>query len=98
MVKYNYTVISNIKKLNRGEYFGECSLIFDCLTSASIKSTKYCTFALISKDVFITVCKCYFERMKEESNKYNDKLKLCKLKLLKEVEWFNDYKDFCQDD
>ena len=40
------------KQLRPGSYFGEISLVYDCLTTAKVVATKYCTLAKLEKDKF----------------------------------------------
>jgi CRP-like cAMP-binding protein len=44
-----------IRTIKVGDYFGECSLLFDCPTTATVKSENYCLFAKISKQVFLNL-------------------------------------------
>ena len=55
--KKNVTIIS--KLLNQGDYFGEVALIFDCKRTATVKSTNYCTFARIEKEIFQNTTKSF---------------------------------------
>ena len=48
---------SNTEILKKGNYFGEIALIYDCKRSASVVTTNYCTFAKISKEKFLSLCK-----------------------------------------
>lgn len=43
--------------LRPGHYFGEISLIYDCLCTAKVIANKYCTLAKLEKESFKTLCK-----------------------------------------
>lgn len=46
---------SNTKTLRPGAYFGEISLCYDCLCTAKVVATKYCTLAMLTKEQFKVV-------------------------------------------
>ena len=56
--------------LNKGDYFGEVSLVHDCPTSASVKSLNYCTFAKLPKSIFNTLCKNFLLKVKNKTYVY----------------------------
>ena len=37
------------KTLRPGKYFGEIALVFDCVCTATVTATKYCTLAKMDK-------------------------------------------------
>ena len=76
------------KLLNKGTYFGEVGIIFDCPRTATVKAVNYCTFAKINSVVFSRLSCGFIKHMKLKTKKYKDKLKLLKIKLLKQVEYF----------
>ena len=49
----------NPKNLNPGDSFGELGIIFNCKRTATVKTTNYCTFARINKEMFLK-CKKSF--------------------------------------
>ena len=38
--------------LRPGTYFGEISLVYDCLCTAKVVAFKYCTLAMLTKEKF----------------------------------------------
>jgi CRP-like cAMP-binding protein len=40
----------NPKLLERGDYFGECGLLYDCKRSATVTTSNYCTFSKLNKE------------------------------------------------
>lgn len=38
--------------LRPGQYFGEIGIVYDCVTTATVVATKYCTLASLTKDKF----------------------------------------------
>lgn len=75
--------------LKNGDYFGECSIYYGCPRTATITSTNYCTFAQIPKAKMLSMCKCFQQSIKDETEKYQDRLKLFKLKVMRQVPWFS---------
>ena len=45
IVNYFKDKIANPDQLNKGDYFGECSVFYDCPRTATVMSSNYCTFA-----------------------------------------------------
>jgi len=38
--------------LRPGQYFGEIALVYDCVSTATVVATKYCTLAKLTKEKF----------------------------------------------
>lgn len=79
------------KLLNQGDYFGEVALIFDCKRTATVKSTNYCTFARIEKPVFLNTSNMFRQSLRQNTYNYTDGFKKFKIKLLKQIEYFETY-------
>ena len=47
---------ANLKILRQGQLFGEISLIYNCLTTASVIALKYCTIGQLAKKDFMEIC------------------------------------------
>ena len=80
--------VQNEIPLKKGDYFGEISIFYDCPRTATITSTNYCTFAQIPKAKMLSMCKCFLQTIKDETEKYEDRLKQFKLKVMRQVPWF----------
>ena len=48
-----------VRQLNRGAHFGEVSLLNQCKTSATVKSSNYCTMASLKKERFYDLCNSF---------------------------------------
>ena len=83
-----------LAKLERGDYFGEVSFIYDCRRTCSVKSTLYATLGCINATTMSELLRDYpeFKRyLKRESiYKYNDDLKLFLTKSLSRVDYLKD--------
>jgi len=77
--------------LNQGDYFGEVALIFNCKRTATIISTNYCTFAKIEKQLYLKSQQSFLNTVKSQTINYIDKSKKFKIKLLKQIEYFESY-------
>ena len=62
--------------------------MFNCPRTATIKADNYCTFAKISADSFNKYTHNLTKELKLKSIKYKDRLKQFKIKLLKEIDYF----------
>lgn len=80
-----------IRYLEQGDFFGEIALLTDTERSATIKSTNYCTLAGISRETFHDMCdrfnEIYFQ-LRQKALKYSDPWKQFRLKLLKQIDFF----------
>ena len=56
--------------LNRGDYFGECALLYDCKRSATVSTTTYCTFSRIPKEAFKDFAKNFIQEIEDKSLSY----------------------------
>lgn len=77
--------------MNQGDYFGEVALIFNCKRTATIISTNYCTFAKIEKQLYLKSQQSFLNTVKSQTINYIDKSKKFKIKLLKQIEYFESY-------
>ena len=89
----NHEQVEIFNDLQKGDYFGEISILHDCLISATVKTINYCTFAKISKEFIQTLCKCFLASMKNRTYKYDDPFIKYKISLLEKVEYFNEIID-----
>lgn len=91
--QFEVHVINHMRKkvrcnqvLQNGDYFGEISILYGCLTTASVSSVTYSVSAKIDKQV-IEKLKNYawdvYKQMREKSFEYKDEWTLFKLKILK---------------
>ena len=63
-------------KLRQGQLFGEISLIYNCLTTASVIALKYCTIGRLNQDDFNEIVLQHpqiLKYIKEGIFEYNDK-------------------------
>ena len=77
--------------LDKGEYFGELAILYGCKRTATVKTANYCTFAQIQADVFLKETQTFVKKIKDSSKNYNDKLRRFKIKLLKQIEYFETF-------
>ena len=67
-----------LKMMRPGDYFGEISLIYGCKRTATVKSSKYSTLAILKKAQYKEVL-VEFPEMEEQLKKsiyaYNDRMK-----------------------
>lgn len=80
-----------MKSLEQGEYFGELALLNSIQRTATVKSSNYCTLASLSRETFLDMCGSFsdiFIKMKQMAVHYNDPWKQFKLKLLHQIEYF----------
>ena len=89
----NHEEVEVFNDLEKGNYFGEISILHDCLISATVKTINYCTFAKISKEFFLTLCKCFLGSMKNLTYKYDDPFIKFKMSMLERVDYFNEIID-----
>ena len=78
----------------QGDYFGEIALLTHTTRTATVKSSNYCTMASLSKEVFYDLCNRFtdiFLKLKLKGIQYNDQWKRFKLKLLEQVDYFNNF-------
>ena len=61
-------------ELSKGFYFGELAILNECERTATVRSTNYCTFAKIEKEVFKTTCTKFIDNIRNQTLKYEDKL------------------------
>jgi CRP-like cAMP-binding protein len=81
-----------VKQLIQGEYFGELALLNQCQRTATVKSTNYCTMASFDKKMFYDMCNKFsdiFIKMKMKAVSYRDPWKMFKIKLLNQIDYFN---------
>ena len=77
--------------LQQGNFFGEVSLLFPCLRTATVKSQNYCTLAYLRKDNFIELWAYSpdtFHEIEEHALRYDDKWIQFKIKLLMQIDYF----------
>lgn len=80
-----------VKQLVQGEYFGEVALLTNTQRTATVKSSNYCTMASLDKTAFFDMCNSFsdiFIKLKQCAVYYQDPWKLFKLKLLKQIDYF----------
>lgn len=77
--------------LEQGAFFGELAILFNCKRTATVRSNNYCTFAQINKNIFKRQCSHFITKIKNHTIHYQDMLKKFKIKLLKQVEYFETY-------
>ena len=77
--------------LEQGAFFGELAILFNCRRTATVRSNNYCTFAQINKNIFKRQCSHFIAKIKNHTIQYQDMLKKFKIKLLKQVEYFETY-------
>ena len=77
--------------LEKGSYFGELAILNNCMRTATVRSNNYCTFAKIPMAMFLKCGSKFLKKVRQNSLKYKDKLKLFKIQLLKQVEFFETY-------
>mmetsp|Transcript_19260 Transcript_19260/g.26077 ORF Transcript_19260/g.26077 Transcript_19260/m.26077 type:complete len:91 (+) Transcript_19260:75-347(+) len=73
----------NSKILRQGQLFGEISLIYNCLTTASVIALKYCTIGKLMQDDFEEITLQHpqiLQYIKEGIFEYNDK-DMCFIKM-----------------
>ena len=81
--------------LEPGTYFGELGLLFNCSRTATVVSSNYCSFAVISKAVFTDAPDHFKKTLFQNSYDYIDGSKLFKIKMLKQIEYFESY-ELCE--
>ena len=67
---------SNQKVLRQGQLFGEISLIYKCLTTASVIAMQYCTIGRLEQKDFNEIVLQHpriLQKIKEGIFEYNDK-------------------------
>ena len=77
--------------LDKGEYFGELAIIYNCKRTATVRTANYCTFAKIQSEVFLKTCSTFMKKIQHSTLKYDDKLRRFKIKLLKQIEYFETF-------
>ena len=68
---------SDDKLLRSGQLFGEISIIYDCLTTATVRAKKYCNLAKLSKEKYKEITTTYpriNEEIKNGIQQYDDKM------------------------
>ena len=87
--------------LRPGHYFGEISLIYDCLCTAKVIANKYCTLAKLEKENFKALCK-QIPQLQEAFNKgiydYDDKMLRFIKKSMSSVPYLNNLDTECMYD
>ena len=81
-----------VRSIFQGDYFGELALLTQTPRSATVKSSNYCTLAVISKSLFYDLCTSFpdvFLKMKKKALNYSDPWKQFKLKLLQQIDYFD---------
>lgn len=58
--------------LEKGDYFGEIAILFNCKRTATITSTNYCSFAKIKKEVFLGAENKFLKKLKLKTTEYRD--------------------------
>jgi len=87
--------------LRPGKYFGEISLIYDCLCTARVVANKYCTLAKLTKEKFkalITLIPQFREAINKGIYDYNDKMLKFIKKSMKTVPYLSNLEDECNYD
>ena len=82
------------KKLERGDYFGEVSFLYDCRRTCSVKSTLYATLGCLPAakmmDLF-TEYPSFKKYLKRDCiNNYDDDLKLFLVRALTKIDYLRD--------
>eukprot|EP00347_Sterkiella_histriomuscorum_P022573 403337973 len=80
-----------VRNLLQGMLFGEVALIAQVKRTASVKSKNYCTLAALNDENFYEMCHQFpdiFFKMKQETQKYNDKWKIFQKKIISSIEYF----------
>ena len=75
----------HVRKLKQGEYFGEVSILNSTPRTATVKSSNYCTMAVLNKKTFFELCNSFPEiilKMREKALTYDDPWKKFKKKVL----------------
>ena len=58
--------------LNKGTYFGEVGIIFNCRRTATVKAINYCTFAKINSETFNRLTINLNRELKIKTKEYKD--------------------------
>ena len=82
------TVVPNYE-LVKGDYFGEISILYQTRRTASVKCLNYCTFGQLKCEDFNSLSPDLKNSLKRETTKYKDSVKRLKMKLLKQIEYFD---------
>ena len=85
-----------LKILRPGDYFGEISLIYGCRRSATVKSTKYSTLAMLKKDSYKEILIEFPDlqyQLKKHIFTYNDRIKQFQKASIEKVEYFKEIGD-----
>jgi len=87
--------------LRPGAYFGEISLVYDCLCTAKVVAFKYCTLAMLTKEKFKDLT-TQIPKLLESINKgiydYDDKMLRFIKKSMGSVPYLRDLEEECMYD
>lgn len=84
---------SEEKLLRPGYLFGEISIIYNCLTTATVKAKKYCNLGKLTKEKFkeiVTMQPKIHEQIKAGIYEYEDKMLNFIKRSMKQVPYFRD--------
>ena len=91
----------NTKQLRPGAYFGEISLVYECLCTAKVIANKYCTLAMLTKEKFKDVT-MQVPKLLEAINKgiydYDDKMLRFIKRSMKSVPYLSTLEEECMYD
>ena len=74
-----------------GYLFGEISLIYNCLCTATVQSSKYCNLGVLKKSKYqeiVTIYPNIKEEMQQNIYDYDDKMLRFIKKSIKQVDYF----------
>jgi len=83
----------HVRRLEKNEYFGEVSLVYDSVRSATVTCANYCTLGKIGLKTIYTICAAYpFFRKALISaiQLYNDQTKVFLNSVLREIPYLKD--------
>lgn len=81
------------KLLRPGYLFGEISIVYQCLTTATVKAKKYCNLGRLTKEKWkdiVTMQPKIFEQVKQGIYDYEDKMLNFIKRSMKQVPYFRD--------
>ena len=80
-----------VKRLRPGYLFGDISLVYDCLCTATVQSSKYCNLGVLKKSKYeevITIYPSIRKEIQEGIYEYDDKMLRFIKRSIKQVPYF----------